>query len=1075
MKTAHCISVLFSLALVLVGFSQDKSYLDIKIIDSLIIDKQIKQAETTLQEQLAYIESNSIPDSLYLYPYYVGKIELLKSNAKKASIKADAFYTSITSKTNDKKTHYKSLLKLADFYDELGNYNKSLELTQVALKIVGALKDATREDIGKVEYNVGATLLSLGKIKDSKAYFQKALKHFESYSKTDKGQLSDGYNAVGATMWMTSKLDSAKYYYDKAVKTIATAKGDPIYNLYLATVIKSNISLLEYTQGNLAEAVDIQNDVILNYEKVINNYKDENTVSKAKRFQARAISNMAVFYSEQGNLNKAYDLLKYSYAKKNLLKEPTDSEVITTLIQIGQVQLSMQNYDEALLNLKKGVGDLVKKNENSYWQAAGLHAMAEVYAAQGNIELAKETYEQSEILFKKSLNNEYDTEFLSFLRNKSLFMAKHGEPQKALEASINTYNYVVENGGDGNFSLLKQLLNLAEINYELKNYEQTLIWTEKANQYLKGQSTTADSKQIEFNKPQLILLKASAEYHLDDTKSDDFLKRLLEDLQQATAILEERKTTVYKSEDITILLSGYHMISDFSKKLTLELYQSTNDPKYLDKIIELHESSIYHRIRARLNLRHNITFKDIPKSVLERETAIKSKLSSSLNDSENIKTFMNTEKNWKDFLDTLKSEYPNYYKMRYATIEEPTDHLQKNIQDGTTIVRYLYIDASLYVCILTKTEKKFIKLDTERLNENISKLNENHFDLKKSSTILNDLYRQLWKPFEKTITTERVVIIPDKQLFNLSFETLTFKKINTFSEMATHSLLSKYMMSYNYSLLLTGKGSQAVGYDDNFVSFVPEFNDQMKADYQISIKDSLNLDIAYLTLLPQPFTRTLSEKSSRLFNGNSFLNEKSTEEIFKNSAKEHKIIHIGTHAESNNISPELSRLVFAKSMDSTNTDDNYLYTYEIYNTNLSSNLAILTACETGKPTYQAGEGMISLAHAFNYAGSESILTSLWKIDEQSSAQIIEHFYGYLKDGLPKDEALREAKLDYLASANGRMLAPQYWAGLVLIGDTHPIDLNTATISIFWWILAVVLLVLVIVFLLKKRHKKRERS
>ena len=63
---------------------------------------------------------------------------------------------------------------------------------------------------------------------------------------------------------------------------------------------------------------------------------------------------------------------------------------------------------------------------------------------------------------------------------------------------------------------------------------------------------------------------------------------------------------------------------------------------------------------------------------------------------------------------------------------------------------------------------------------------------------------------------------------------------------------------------------------------------------------------------------------------------------------------------------------------------------------MSSNLAILTACETGKPTYQAGEGMISLAHAFNYAGSESILTSLWKIDEQSSAVIIESFYKYLK-------------------------------------------------------------------------------
>ena len=98
--------------------------------------------------------------------------------------------------------------------------------------------------------------------------------------------------------------------------------------------------------------------------------------------------------------------------------------------------------------------------------------------------------------------------------------------------------------------------------------------------------------------------------------------------------------------------------------------------------------------------------------------------------------------------------------------------------------------------------------------------------------------------------------------------------------------------------------------------------------------------------------------------------------------------------------------------------------------------------------------MISLAHAFNYAGSESILTSLWKIDEQSSAKIIENFYTYIKRGLPKDEALQKAKLDYIATAQGRTIHPQYWAGLVLIGDTSLIKLTSFNNS-FWWIIIVV--------------------
>jgi CHAT domain-containing protein len=110
--------------------------------------------------------------------------------------------------------------------------------------------------------------------------------------------------------------------------------------------------------------------------------------------------------------------------------------------------------------------------------------------------------------------------------------------------------------------------------------------------------------------------------------------------------------------------------------------------------------------------------------------------------------------------------------------------------------------------------------------------------------------------------------------------------------------------------------------------------------------------------------------------------------------------------------------------------------------------------------------MISLAHAFNYAGSESILTSLWQIDEQSSTQILDYFYTYLEQGLPKDVALRQAKLDYLATAKGRTLHPQYWAGLVLMGDTLPIELSGS--NQWHWISIGLALIVLFVFVLFKR-------
>tara|TARA_R110002124_G_scaffold287348_1_gene473546 strand:- start:12739 stop:13557 length:819 start_codon:yes stop_codon:yes gene_type:complete len=261
---------------------------------------------------------------------------------------------------------------------------------------------------------------------------------------------------------------------------------------------------------------------------------------------------------------------------------------------------------------------------------------------------------------------------------------------------------------------------------------------------------------------------------------------------------------------------------------------------------------------------------------------------------------------------------------------------------------------------------------------------------------------------------------------------------------------------------------KTLDFKDDFVAYAPTFDEGMKRAYEMAINDSIDIDKSYLTLLPQPFSAAIAKRFSERFGGRSFLNQQASKSIFTKTANEHKIIHISTHAESNNVNPELSRLVFAKNIsDSTLINDNYLYTYEIYNQNLNSNLAILTACETGLPSYQPGEGMISLAHAFNYAGSKSILTSLWQIDEHSSAEILDSFYGYLENGLPKDEALRNAKLDYLNQAEGRTIHPQYWAGFILMGDTLPIKLSPS-VNYYWYLGIGLLLVLAVFLIIRKR-------
>ena len=84
-----------------------------------------------------------------------------------------------------------------------------------------------------------------------------------------------------------------------------------------------------------------------------------------------------------------------------------------------------------------------------------------------------------------------------------------------------------------------------------------------------------------------------------------------------------------------------------------------------------------------------------------------------------------------------------------------------------------------------------------------------------------------------------------------------------------------------------------------------------------------------------------------------------------------------------------------------------------------------------------GEGLIGLTRAFMYAGSPSVLVSLWSVDE-STAALMKIFYQNLKDGMSKAEALRQAKLKLIHTReNGMSFAhPFLWAAFVLVGNTN---------------------------------------
>ncbi len=1071
----HTLLFLMCLSIVNVVFGQDKiTHPGTKTLDRLISENKLTQAKKVLDSTVAKLSSSQSYYYLTDYIYYSGKINQELFGTGKGTEAAVALIKQIAASTDSVKVNRQAHIEMAGYWELIGNSQKAYESNQEALYWTSKWGGATPEHFGFVESNLGTLANRKGDIANGLNHQRKALKYYESYPSTDKKNLYILYNSIGGSMWHISKIDSALYFYEKAEKTLKLLKPDPINLYYRPAHLKNNIAGIYSSQGNTDKALETMRSTINLLTKFIASDSVPNSKKEsAQEFLFQAIENYGGIYKEMGDYGKAKDLLEYAYQQKQRYFDKDNPELFKAKILLGQIYLALKDYILAEKFLDDGLAHIDNTDGgNAYWAGDAHFAKATINEDLGNITIAEEEYQKAEALYEGALQGAYDAIYLDFIFKATHFYANNNHKDKAILMAHKAYDYIVANQGSTTSFEIQQALNLGEIYYILGDYKQALEKSHSTLELLKKtlptQSMVPDSAQYARYKPEVILLKSKSAYKLAGQKDMAFLKKEFAELKQAIAILENRKTVLGDESNTSLMIQNNAELFEFAKQLALDLYLTSKDKNYLQEVLSLHESILYNRIRSRLNSKESIAYIDMPEKIMLKEAVLKKNLKQALGNNDGIDAFFKAKSDWDSYLEMLKKDYPKYYKLRFASITKSLNNSIENIPENTTVIRYAFVGNQLYAFVVSSSETQLFELDQSHLKERITRLLDEKQLFHNDFELLKNLYDALWRPFENTLKTEHVVIVPDRELFNLNFEMLTPSTVGTYRELASNSLLSKYIISYNYSLFLIDKGSKTVGIKDNFVAFVPEFNQQMKKNYQIAIKDSLDLDRAYMTLLPQPFTKKLAKISKRLFKGESFLNEKSTEHIFKNSAREHKIIHIGTHAESNNVSPELSRLVFAKSTDSLENEDGYLYTYEIYNTNLSSNLAILTACETGKPTYQAGEGMISLAHAFNYAGSESILTSLWKIDEQSSAKIVEQFYKHIKKGWAKDKALQQAKLDYIASAEGRTVHPQYWAGLVLIGDTAPIDLQTTEQWLYWVLAGIALLIAFLFFRSRKK-------
>ena len=274
------------------------------------------------------------------------------------------------------------------------------------------------------------------------------------------------------------------------------------------------------------------------------------------------------------------------------------------------------------------------------------------------------------------------------------------------------------------------------------------------------------------------------------------------------------------------------------------------------------------------------------------------------------------------------------------------------------------------------------------------------------------------KPFEESLT-ENLIIIPDGPLFDFPFGALprTSHQIKRQNYGAVPYLIKDFNLSYANSIrTLLNQMEYNFPVDENYLGASVE-----------------NDTSSYLGNLTQTIKEVLN--AQRIFGGHVLLEAKLDE--FQKYITEYKynIIHFAMHASSNDPKTNTPAIYFSDKTYGINM---------IYASDIIANLVVLSVCEAGNGEQVAGEGVLSIARAFAFNRVPSILTSLSRVEDHSSAFLIGKFYKNINASQRKDVALKMAKLEII---NGKLdnddssAMPYNWASFVLVGDTEPLTFN----------------------------------
>lgn len=567
-------------------------------------------------------------------------------------------------------------------------------------------------------------------------------------------------------------------------------------------------------------------------------------------------------------------------------------------------------------------------------------------------------------------------------------------------------------------------------------------------------ATCTNAKKLDAWASLLVQRAAIAEAFYQQTEELEYLLSAKQDYTSALAIWEEQREGFYGDQSKKAWVDNRYGVFEKAIACHFSLAEVTGRQSYLEQAYDLAEQSRALLLLDALQESKAAHFAGVPDQLLEQESKWREQIASLEEaifradrsdglDSTTVALngeLFEVQQAHDSLVLFLENHYPKYHRLKYERQTISVAELQtQNLAADEGVLQYFVGDSSLFLFVIGQQQfqARQIPLDfplekwLSDWREAVANYGTRHRSEAAAAQYLQrsrQLYEKLWPTFTDQLP-QRLTIIADGVLGYLPFEALLVTTPTVAGNYRNYDyLLHHHQISYAFSATwwqAQKAQNPSAKPSSGLLAMAPHF-----AGPQAQSTRSTPLGALY-------HNQEEAQAIAQLWDGDAYTGSEATEAKFRQLASQYQILHLATHAKANDKSGDYSYLAFAEIPDAL--DNETLYARELYELSLQADLVVLSACETGLGELQKGEGIISLARGFSYAGARSILTTLWPISDDKAAQLMIRFYEKLRDQSPKDAALRESKIEYLSACRDREAHPFYWAAFVGMGNMTAVE------------------------------------